>query len=291
MITKKTNKILWLTAIAMITIFIAFACSEKPTESANLSSSGGAGTTITPPTGGGTSSQPALKITDWAPASQFVGLTFANESLTVKIETRKNPAVSDDKAIVVWGVSTTGEEYQFHANKGAREYNITHNGRNGNALFSEDGYLKIWFNNNQSDLITLKLVNNTDGEKPETENYLIPQEYWGKYLRYEVGYYKEIYYHTNYYFIVKSDGIYNYGNEIIGGADTIISSVTYNETSIGIKFGDNNISGLDSSYIFSIYRDNELKRKIHLGHKASSGWHWYFTHENDIDKNGILIKY
>ena len=101
---------------------------------------------------------PVFKITDWAPASQFEGLTFANEKLTVKIETRKNPAVSDPYAKVTWGVSLTGGEYKFHANTGASEYNITHNGRDGRALFTKDGSLKIWFNNNQSDLITLKLV-------------------------------------------------------------------------------------------------------------------------------------
>ena len=195
MITKKTKKILWLTAIAMITIFIAFACSEKPTESANLSSSSGAGTTITPPTGGGTSSQPALKITDWG-AIQFDGLTFKNENHTVNIVVKKLGGNNSQARFEL-----NGKTYGF----GSRIYNSQYNPNTfifgninndisdkGYAEFRESGDLLIWFNNNQSDLIRLKLVNNTDGEKPEMENYLIPQEYWGTYNKvissYDSGY-------------------------------------------------------------------------------------------------------
>ena len=133
-----------------------------------------------------TPQKPVLPIDKTKGAVQFDGKTFENEKLTVKIETRKNPAVSDPYAKVTWGVSLTGGEYQFHANTGASEYNITHNGRDGRALFTKDGSLKIWFNNNQSDLITLKLTQKDETPsvpevKPEETptGPVLPIKKWG----------------------------------------------------------------------------------------------------------------
>ena len=203
MITKKTNKILWLTAIAMITIFISFACSKKPTESANLSSSGGAGTTITPPTGGGTSSQPALKITDWG-AIQFDGLTFKNENHTVNIVVKKLGGNNSQARFEL-----NGKTYGF----GSRIYNSQYNPNTfifgninndisdkGYAEFRESGDLLIWFNNNQSDLIRLKLVQKGEVNEEISDGTYIPEEYAGVYfdiLRYHPANFSRIHTHTS----------------------------------------------------------------------------------------------
>ena len=101
---------------------------------------------------------PVLPIKKWGVASQFIGLTFRNETLTATIEGRaiENQLYSRVFAVITGG--DKGEEYEIHFPKGDSLYAVTHNGRNGSALFSESGSLKIWFNNNQSDLITLQLV-------------------------------------------------------------------------------------------------------------------------------------
>lgn len=108
-----------------------------------------------------TSSQPVLKINkDWG-AIQFKGLTFKNENHTVNIVV-KNLGGNIDEA----RFELNGKTYGF----GSRTFNpqhnhntfifgnINNNSEKGYAEFRESGDLLIWFNNNQSDLITLQLV-------------------------------------------------------------------------------------------------------------------------------------
>ena len=130
---KEKKGLFYLIGIAIMVAIMGISCSAKATAPADFSET-----------------EDFVEVKNEF-VSEFVNVEDATHK--IRIELRQNPTINNGK--VMWGVSTTGEKYQFHVSWDRREYPITHDGKNGRALF-EDDYLKIWFNDNQSDLMTFK---------------------------------------------------------------------------------------------------------------------------------------
>lgn len=158
---EMTMKLIILTIIIMA---LAIACSSPATPVADFSEEEII-TEVTPlEVSGGetiqsaieTPSQPVLTIKENMGAIQFEGLTFTNGITTVKIETKEGRNFAN----LYQGASEKVGEYEIHIKKGKDKglYPLTHNGRNGNVLFKENGSLSMWFNNDYSDRETYYLV-------------------------------------------------------------------------------------------------------------------------------------
>ena len=206
---SKINVILILT-IAIIVVAGFVSCSNREvTGDGNYSQTGGGGIVETPTTPSQPKpddipiynpTKPVLEIkSDWG-AIQFKGLTFKNENHTISIVIADNGCAR---------FKLNDKIYDF----GSRIYNSQYNPNtfifgniNGNindrgyAEFRETGDLLIWFNNNQSDLIRLKLVQKGEVNEEISDGTYIPEEYAGVYfdiLRYHPANFSRIHTHTS----------------------------------------------------------------------------------------------
>ena len=107
---------------------------------------------------------------------------------------------------------------------------------------------------------------------------MIPKAYHGKYI------------------YPKTDGSYDYNNyletttsnAIISGTSSttapkgIIPILYRTTTSSRIIYDAYNVDNIDDVFIF--YTNNQSKRELILGSRASSGWSRTFIHANDINK-------
>lgn len=179
MLTKKTKTILNLTAIAIITIFIAFACSEKPTEAQNLSAAEQVGQTPEPEF---PSDNLANKLTIDAnkDLSQFNGLSFKSGSYIlyndkrtiyhyadVKVDSASKPYISEVTKDANGNV--VGEECKFYivSNESGAVYHLegvryAHR-ITAKVVFTEEGYLRIKFSSYSGEII-YSLIGKTSEE-------------------------------------------------------------------------------------------------------------------------------
>lgn len=229
MLTKKTKTILNLTAIAIITIFIAFACSEKPTEAQNLSAAEQVGQTPEPEF---PSDNLANKLTIDAnkDLSQFNGLSFKSGSYIlyndkrtiyhyadVKVDSASKPYISEVTKDANGNV--VGEECKFYivSNESGAVYHLegvryAHR-ITAKVVFTEEGYLRIKFSSYSGEII-YSLIGKTSEEpvdgpgevvgesKLPDDKYYVSNEHYVGYIR--------VYYYTNYFvwLYIKDGNIY-----------------------------------------------------------------------------------
>lgn len=218
MITKKT-KFLWLMVIAILTVLVAFACSEKPTEAQNLSAAEQVGQTPEPEF---PSDNLANKLTIDANKglSQFNGLSFKSGSYIlyndkrtiyyyadVKVDSASKPYISEVTKDANGNV--VGEECKFYivSNESGAVYHLegvryAHR-VTAKVVFTEEGYLRIKFSSYSGEII-YSLIGKTSEEPVDG-----PGEVGGDYIpEIYLGYYTNI---TGGYFIA-NNGVTVYSN-------------------------------------------------------------------------------
>ena len=160
---KEKKGLFYLIGIAIMVAIMGISCSANATAPADFSETEDfievPAPEVKPEQ---TPTAPVLTITDWG-AIQFDGLTFKNENHTVNIVVKKLGGNNSQARFEL-----NGKTYGFGSRvENNPQYNpntfIFGNINNdisdkGYAEFKESGDLLIWFNNNQSGLITLKLV-------------------------------------------------------------------------------------------------------------------------------------
>lgn len=156
--TRQVRGLFYLIAAAIMVAIMGISCSSPAKPLANFNEEA---VEIPVTSENQTSSQPALTIIENTGPIQFKGLVFANSSATVKIEGRAS--TGQENQTRVFAVFTKGKvgEYEIHIYSKNQKgyYPITYQGKNGSALFQEDGSLSMWFDEkNKSDKETYYLV-------------------------------------------------------------------------------------------------------------------------------------
>lgn len=153
--TRQVRGLFYLIAAAIMVAIMGISCSSPAKPLANFSDEA---VEIPVTSDNQTSSQPVLTVKEGFGPIQFEGLVFANSSATVKIEGRAKSKFETQ----VFAVFTQGKvgEYEIHIYSKNQKgyYPITYQGKNGSALFKEDGSLSMWFSNDMSDIETYYLV-------------------------------------------------------------------------------------------------------------------------------------
>lgn len=156
--TRQVRGLFYLIAAAIMVAIMGISCSSPAKPLANFSDEA---VEIPVTSENQTSSQPVLTVKEYTGPIQFKDLVFANSSATVKIEGRAvSGQENQTRVFAVFTKGKVGEEYEIHIYSQNRKgfYPITYQGKNGSALFKEDGSLSMWFNNDMSDIEIYYLV-------------------------------------------------------------------------------------------------------------------------------------
>lgn len=170
---KEKKHLFYLIAIAIMVAIMGISCSSPAKPLANFSDEAVETPVTTPPTEEGenqiTPTQPSMSVNPYIGPIQFVGKSFKNAKYTATIGSRGvNGQAHGSQIIVVMNDGATTKNYILSGSsmtfsQGEAKYVIysEEDGSKalGNAIFREPGNLLIHYNNNQSDLINLKLVN------------------------------------------------------------------------------------------------------------------------------------